>query len=95
LGRTVYRVVQEGLTNARKYAPGAPVQVALSGRPGGCLETEVVNGRPGTPGGTPVPGARTGLVGLRERAELLGGSLECGPTTDGRFRLVARLPWPA
>ncbi len=95
LGRTVYRVVQEGLTNARKYAPGAPVRVVLRGRPGGCLETEVVNGRPEAAGGRPVPGARTGLVGLRERAELLGGTLECGPTADGCFRLVARLPWPA
>jgi signal transduction histidine kinase len=94
LGRTVYRVVQEGLTNARKHAPGAQVRVVLSGSPGGCLQVEVVNTRPPAPAGTPVPRGGTGLVGLRERAELLGGSLECGPTADGCFRLVARLPWP-
>jgi signal transduction histidine kinase len=95
LGRTAYRVVQEGLTNARKYARGAQVRVVLSGSPGDCLQTEVVNARPSTTGGAPMPGAGTGLVGLRERTELLGGALEHGPTADGGFRLVARLPWPA
>ncbi len=95
LGRTVYRLVQEGLTNARKYAPGAQVHVVLSGSPGACLEAEVRNAPAAVTGGASLPGAGTGLVGLRERAQLLGGSLEHEATADGGFRLTARLPWPA
>lgn len=184
LGRTAYRVVQEGLTNARKHAPGRPVEVELTGRPGEALVITVTNplggaeapvegamdgpadgpakgpakraahgsrsehgagggrrpehsGAHGTPaksgdtvglqarevepepefGGTagaatgrvrargalspepPTAGATatssgTGLVGLTERVHLAGGRLDHGGS-DGRFRLHARLPWPA
>ncbi|GGK46686.1 two-component sensor histidine kinase [Planomonospora parontospora subsp. parontospora] len=91
LGRNAYRIVQEGLTNARKHAADAPVELAVAGGPGEGLTVEVVN--PVT-GGRSVPGSGTGLIGLTERAELMGGRLEYGPAPDGRFRLGAWLPWP-
>jgi signal transduction histidine kinase len=57
---------------------------------------EVRNPRPaGGEHAVPLPGAGTGLVGLRERVDLGGGSLEHGWTADGDFRLCATLPWPA
>jgi signal transduction histidine kinase len=88
-GRTVYRVVQEALTNARKHAVGQPVEVRVAG--GGEVRVEVTN-PVGRAAGT--PGSGTGLVGLAERVSLAGGVLEHGPD-GGRFRLVATLPWPA
>jgi signal transduction histidine kinase len=94
-GRTAYRVVQEGLTNARKHAPGEPVQVALDGRPGGRLLIDIRNplgdGHAAPPA---ITGSGTGLVGLTERVRLAGGKLD-HQVTDGEFRLSARLPWPA
>ncbi|MFC7330983.1 sensor histidine kinase [Marinactinospora rubrisoli] len=92
--RTVYRIVQEGLTNARKHAPGAGVAVTVDGGPGAGLTVEVRNSRPdGPPGAGQVRGQ--GLVGLAERAALTGGRLEYGRTADGGFRVAAWLPWPA
>lgn len=96
--RTVYRVVQEGLTNARKHAPGAEVSVTLAGRPGEGLTVEILNPLPEGARGAElseaeIPGARAGLIGLAERTALDGGSLEHGRWQDG-FRLLARLPWP-
>jgi signal transduction histidine kinase len=99
LGRTVYRVVQEGLTNARKHAPGQPVQVTLDGGPGPGLQVAVVNqlSQPLTPDAARaagrLPGTGTGLIGLTERLELAGGRLSFG-AQDGEFRLCAWLPWP-
>jgi signal transduction histidine kinase len=99
LGRTVYRVVQEGLTNARKHAPGQPVQVTLDGGPGPGLEVAVVNQLgPTQPAETGraagrLPGTGTGLIGLTERLELAGGRLSFG-AQGGEFRLRAWLPWP-
>jgi signal transduction histidine kinase len=94
-GRTAYRVVQEGLTNARKHAPGEPVQVVVDGRPGGELLIEirnpVVNGQAAGP---VIGGSGTGLIGLTERVRLAGGELD-HRAADGEFRLSARLPWPA
>jgi signal transduction histidine kinase len=89
-GRHGYRIVQEGLTNARKHAPGEPVRVVLTGGPGDGLTIEVRN-RLGADGAT--PGSQVGLVGLAERASLAGGRLEYG-VTAGEFRLTAWLPWP-
>ena len=92
LGRTAYRVVQEGLTNARKHAPGATVDVTLD--PGPPLVLEVVSRRAaGAANGGRLPGAGTGLVGLAERVELAGGRLEHGPGANGDFVLRATLPW--
>ncbi|HEY6497236.1 MAG TPA: histidine kinase [Trebonia sp.] len=92
-GRTVYRVVQEGLTNARKHAPGEPVSVALSGAPGAGLDVSVVNRLASPRAAVSVPGTGTGLIGLAERLELAGGKLEFR-AGDGEFRLRAWLPWP-
>jgi signal transduction histidine kinase len=96
VGRTAYRVVQEGLTNARKHAPGQPVSVTLGGRPGAGLEVSVVNGLGAALAGPPaatVPGTGTGLIGLSERLELAGGKLNWRNSGD-EFRLCAWLPWP-
>ncbi|XRQ15073.1 sensor histidine kinase [Actinomadura welshii] len=95
VGRTAYRVVQEGLTNARKHAAGRPVRVALEGGPGAGLVVDVRNALPADPGAAPAaPGSGTGLVGLTERVRLAGGRLDHGAGA-GEFRLHAWLPWPA
>ncbi|KOX22466.1 MULTISPECIES: sensor histidine kinase [unclassified Streptomyces] len=92
-GRTVYRIAQEGLTNARKHAPGTPVTVTVRGRPGEGLTVDVHNPAPAGP--VPhVPGSGQGLIGLTERAALAGGRLAHGPAPDGGFALHAWLPWP-
>ncbi|MFI7235995.1 sensor histidine kinase [Streptomyces cyaneofuscatus] len=93
-GRTVYRIAQECLTNARKHAPGAEVTVTVTGGPGDGLTIEVANPAPTEPFER-VPGSGQGLIGLTERATLAGGRLEHGPTPDGGFVVRARLPWPA
>jgi len=95
LGRNAYRIVQEGLTNARKHARGSTVDVTLGGAPGDGLEIEVRNRLPvGAAVGTEIPGTGTGIVGLAERASLAGGRLEHGRTDAGDYRLWAWLPWP-
>jgi signal transduction histidine kinase len=91
-GRTVYRIVQEALTNARKHTDLAPTIVDVRGRRGQGIEVSVSSEMNGTP--AVMPGSGTGLVGLQERATLAGGELDCGPTADGRFVVHARLPWP-
>jgi signal transduction histidine kinase len=88
IGRTAYRVVQEGLTNARKHAPAAAVQVTVAGAEP--LVVEVVSRRPAAAPAA-VPGAGTGLVGLAERVALVGGTLEHGPNERGDFVLRATL----
>jgi signal transduction histidine kinase len=94
VGRTAYRIVQEGLTNARKHAPGSAVTVRVAGAPGAGLTVEVGNPPPadGTEPGAPA-GAGLGLAGLAERVALAAGQLEYGPTSAGGFRLRAWLPW--
>ncbi|MFD3452478.1 sensor histidine kinase [Streptomyces sp. NPDC058691] len=96
-GRTVYRIVQEGLTNARKHAPGAEVTVRLTGGPARGVTVEVSNpapdaAPPGVPRPAAIPGAGQGLLGLTERAALTGGRLEHG-VAGGGFRVRAWLPW--
>ncbi|WP_067506933.1 sensor histidine kinase [Actinoplanes sp. TFC3] len=93
-GRTAYRIVQEGLTNARKHAPGTTVKVAVGGAAGDGLTITVRNPAPiGGPGIT-IPGTGTGLIGLAERATLAGGRLRHGRDPHGNFVLAAWLPWP-
>jgi len=91
--RAAYRTVQEALTNVRKHAAGACATVTI-GRLGSVLTVEVVNG---PPNGAAMPAARLpggghGLVGLRERAGMLGGGVAAGPTPDGGFRIRASFP---
>ncbi|MGA5306551.1 sensor histidine kinase [Micromonospora taraxaci] len=96
LGRAAYRIVQEGLTNARKHAAGAAVTVDVAGGPGDGLTVAVGNRWPvGAPAGDTLPGAGTGLVGISERVTLAGGRLAYGRDDSGDFRLAAWLPWPA
>ncbi|MFF7637202.1 sensor histidine kinase [Kitasatospora sp. NPDC008050] len=91
--RAAYRTVQEALTNIRKHAPGAAVRIAVTEQ-GAQLLVEVRNGPADGPpdGGPALPGGGHGLVGLRERAQLLGGRLTAGPTTDRGFVVRAELP---
>ncbi|MFF5969648.1 sensor histidine kinase [Streptomyces collinus] len=92
VGRTAYRIAQEGLTNARKHAPGTDVTVTVAGAPGTGLTIRVHN--PPPEGEVPpVPGSGQGLIGLTERATLTGGRLEHGPTPQGGFEVRAWLPW--
>ncbi|MEH1099908.1 sensor histidine kinase [Micromonospora sp. CPCC 205561] len=90
--RTVYRTVQEGLTNARKHAPGAQVAVRVDAAPEVGVVATVVNPLSGTPAGG-LPGTGEGLAGLAERVALDGGTIEHG-VAEGSFRLTARLSWP-
>jgi signal transduction histidine kinase len=94
-GRTAYRVVQEGLTNARKHAPGAPVGVSVTCHGEAGLVVEVISGAvtaaPGVPSLTGA-GSGTGLIGLSERLALAGGDLEHRTTAGGEFVLRAMLP---
>jgi hypothetical protein len=92
VGRTAYRIAQEGLTNARKHAPGAAVTLTVDA-PDGDLRVQVRSLAPvGVASGPPLPGAGTGLIGLAERVTLAGGELEHGVDPDGAFVLRARLP---
>lgn len=91
-GRTVYRAVQEGLTNARKHAPGATVRVRLSGAPGRDVLVEMTNPRAvGSVARAPTSGL--GLLGLAERVDLAGGRLEHGWTPEETHRLAVWIPW--
>lgn len=84
-----YRIVQEGLTNVLKHAgpePRAEVRLSSTDR---MLSIEVTDRGEGD---TTLPGAGQGLVGMRERAALLGGTFEAGPRPDGGFRIMAHLP---
>lgn len=89
-----YRIVQEGLTNAHKHAPGAPIRLALRYEPDS-LVVEVTNGP--VPGGAPeVPpeiSGGQGVKGLRERVGRVGGLVHTGPTEDGGFRIAGMLPY--
>ena len=92
LGRTAYRIAQEGLTNARKHAPGAAVTLTVHA-PDGQLEVEVRSLAAVAVGArSSLPGAGTGLIGLAERVSLAGGQLEHGIDPDGAFVLRAHLP---
>jgi signal transduction histidine kinase len=98
LGRAAYRIVQEGLTNARKHAPAAAVEVTITAEPGTAVVVEVVSRRAvgvAASAALVLPGAGTGLVGLAERVALAGGELEHGPDGAGDFVLRATLPWSA
>lgn len=96
ISRHGYRVVQEALTNARKHAPGQEVSVWISGAPGEGLDIRVANPleADGTRPARGVVSGGMGLVGMRERVDLAGGTLQTG--ARGReFVVEARLPWPA
>lgn len=92
LGRDAYRVVQEALTNIAKHATGTATTVRVEGAPGSGLRVQVRNRLPVVVGSS-LPGAGTGLLGLRERVTLSGGTFEHGPDPAGDFVVDARLTW--
>lgn len=87
---SLYRLVQEALTNALKHAPGAVVRVRVR-RAGTAITVEVVNDPPPSTPRTVVAGGH-GLLGLRERIALLGGRFDAGRTAAGGFMLAASIP---
>ncbi len=93
IGRTIYRIVQEGLTNARKHAPGSDVDVDIAQEGDGALTVSVLT-RPSDrpPESATPPGSGTGLIGLSERVALAGGRIDHGPTADGGYSLNVTLP---
>jgi len=92
VGRTLYRIVQEGITNARKHAPGSLLTVRVSGSVDDGIDVELRN--PIGFGPAAAPGAGLGLIGLTERAQLAGGRLEHRREGD-HFVLRAWIPWSA
>ena len=92
VGRTLYRIVQEGITNAGKHAPGAVLRIEVSGSPDAGVDIVLRN--PIGFGPTRTPGSGLGLIGLTERAELRGGRLE-GQRDGQQFVLRGWIPWAA
>ncbi|MCY4728547.1 histidine kinase [Nocardioides sp. STR2] len=94
LGRDAYRIVQEALTNIGKHARGTPAAVRVAGAPVAGLHISVRNPQPSPArSDTTLPGAGAGLVGLRERVALAGGTLSLGADEVGNFVVEADLPW--
>jgi signal transduction histidine kinase len=85
-----YRIVQEGLTNAAKHATGANVTATIHYAEN-ALDIEVVDDGPSSPGPSLVSGGH-GLIGMRERVTVLGGTVKAEPRPGGGFRLRASLP---
>ena len=88
---SAYRIVQEALSNAMRYAPGARVRIDVDYAPA-ALELRVVNGPPRTAGPGGPDGGGHGLLGMYERVAMLGGELTARATPDGGFSVVATLP---
>jgi signal transduction histidine kinase len=89
--QTVYRVVRESLTNALRYASGAPVHVLVRGG-AAAIDVEVVNDAAADAEALAGHGTGNGLRGLRERVGAGGGRLEAGPRESGGWRVAARIP---
>jgi len=87
---SAYRILQEALSNAMRHAPGSSTRVELDYRPAG-LGLRVVNG-PARSQPVPSPGPGHGVLGMRERAAMLGGELTAGPAPDGGYAVAAVLP---
>ncbi|MFG1666344.1 sensor histidine kinase [Streptomyces sp. Y7] len=87
---SAYRIVQEALSNVLRHAPGATARVGVAYEPR-AVSLRVVNSPPQWPA-PPSPGAGHGLLGMRERASMLGGSLSAYPARDGGYVVSAYLP---
>jgi signal transduction histidine kinase len=90
LTRATFRIVQESVTNALKHAPGSPVDVTVRASRAGGVDVRVVNRLGDAP--PTLPGAGSGITGMRERAEALGGTLDVHVDGD-RHVVSAHLPW--
>ena len=90
---SAYRIVQEALSNAMRHAPGSQVRVELA-YTAAALRLCVVNGPPRAAAAT-LPGPGHGLLGMRERAAMLGGELTAAPTAGGGYAVTAVLPLPS
>ncbi|MFI7699188.1 sensor histidine kinase [Nonomuraea sp. NPDC049480] len=88
---TVYRIVQEALSNVVRHAPGARTTVSVR-TDGDAVTVEVANERPAQPAGAAQPGAGLGLIGMRERVAAVGGALTAAANDGGGFTVHARLP---
>jgi signal transduction histidine kinase len=89
---SAYRIMQEALSNTLRHAPGAAAAVEVRYEPE-CLRLRVRNDPPPVRGDHPAPAAPGhGIVGMRERVTMLGGTLAAGPTTDGGYLVEAVLP---
>lgn len=91
VAHAVYRLVQESISNVRRHAPGSPLHVDVRGGPGAGLSIRATNWMT-APADLSSSGGN-GLLGMAERAELLGGTFQAGPSPDGAFGVVAWLPW--
>ena len=93
LSDTAYRVAQEGLTNALKHAPGAPVQVTVEAGERAAV-VSIENGPPSRYAISDLEGTggQHGIHGMRERVQDCGGTLQAGPTGDGGWCVTACLP---
>ncbi|SES19137.1 Histidine kinase [Lentzea xinjiangensis] len=89
--RTMYRVVQESLTNVHKHAPGAHTEITIHCGPSRARAV-IRNTAPQATLGAALPASGSGLLGLRGRVEMVGGTLTAGPTDDGGFQVDAVLP---
>ena len=94
LDLAVYRVIQEALTNVIKHADRAPTTVRVEYRAGNLL-ADVANQASAAPGAGPDGGYGRGLIGLRERIAVYGGSLDAGPRPGGGWRVRATIPLDA
>ncbi len=90
VGLSAYRIVQEALSNALRHSPGADARVEVSYVLGG-IGLRIVNG-PASRLAKPSPGAGHGLLGMRERVQMLGGEMTADRTEDGGFEVAAFLP---
>ena len=86
---SVYRVIQEALTNVIKHAAASSAHVTISYRPDSVTVEITDQGSPGPPGRA---GSGHGIIGMRERAASVGGSLQTGPAPGGGYRVFAALP---
>jgi signal transduction histidine kinase len=91
LDLTAYRIVQESLTNAVRHSPGATTVVALHYQPE-LLRIDIVNAAGAATAPDLAGGSGHGILGMRERASVVGGTLDAGPCPDGGFAVRARLP---
>lgn len=92
---SAYRIMQEALSNAMRHAPGSTVRVEVAYFPSSVVikvQNDVSPAAPASNGNGSVAAAGHGIIGMRERAAMLGGQLEAGPTDEGGFLVTAVLP---